>query len=162
MSNPQYLVLFGLLFFLFGAYNVFSGSRRIRQAQEQGITLPWYKQTMLLIGIEYILIAFVCLIRLSVLNKWLPQSLNILVIPAYVVVFIPAAVLAGLIVRQGITNLRQSRQSTASVRMGTGNASRDGDVEDEDNVQHQVLNKQHRRERRQKAAAARRKRAGRA
>ena len=124
--------------------------------------LPWYKQTMLLVGIEYILIALVCLVRLSVVNQWLPQSLNVLVLPAYVVIFIPSAVFAGLIVRQSIANLRKSRQSTASASVGTGNASKNRDAEDEDGKPRRAFNQQQRRERRQKAAAARRRRAGKA
>lgn len=162
MSNPEYLILFGILFFLFGAYNVFKGSRRIRDAHEQGIRLRWYQQTMLVIGLEYILIAFVCLLRLSIVNQWLPQSLNVLVLPAYIVIFIPAAVFAVLIVRQSIITLRQSRQGTASAAVSASNASSNEIVEHTDAQQSRAFNQQHRRERRQKAAAARRKRAGRA
>ena len=160
MSNPEYLILFGLLFFLFGSYNLFKGARRIRDAYEQGVTLPWYRQTSLVIGLEYILLACVCLVRLSVVNKWLPQSVNVLVLPAYILIFIPAAIFAGLIVRQSILSVRQSRQSTAPAAVSASNASEI--VQSKDDPQQRTVNQQHRRERRQKAAAARRKRAGRA
>ncbi len=154
MDNAQFLMTFGALFLLFGAYNVYTGRKRIQRAQERGITLPWYKQTMLLVGLEYMLLALVCLLRLSIINKWLPQALDILIIPAYVVVLLPSAVLAGLIVRQGIANLRQARQSP--VRTATTENRSHEPVENQ-----RALNQQ-RRERRQKAAAARRRRAGKA
>ena len=140
---------------------MFKGARRIRDAYEQGITLPWYRQTSLVIGLEYILLACVCLVRLSVVNKWLPQSVNVLVLPAYILIFIPAAVFAALIVRQSILSVRQSRQGTApAAAVSASNASKI--VQSEDDPQQRTVNQQHRRERHQKAAAARRKRAGRA
>lgn len=157
MDNAQFLATFGTLFLLFGAYNIYTGGKRIRRAQKQGIAMPWYKQTMLLVGIEYILLAIVCLLRLSVINNWLPQTLNILIIPAYVVVLLPSAVLAGLIVRQSIANLRQPRQSPAPVVIAESGDSRGNGQE----KSQRALNQQ-RRDRRQKAAAARRRRAGKA
>ncbi len=162
MTDPRFLVTFALVFLLLGIYNVFTGYKRLRKAQEQGISLRWYKQTLLLIGLEYILLSFVFLFRIGVMNRWIPQSLNVLIIPFYIVVLVPSAVLAGLIVRQGIASLRQPRQGAAQPTR-VASASQRVAIDDEDEVgqpRHSVQ-QQHRRERRQKAAAARRRRAGR-
>lgn len=163
MIDPRFLVVFAVVFLLLGAYNVFAGNRRLRRAQAQGIPSRWYKQTLLMIGLEYILLSFVFLFRIAVMNGWIPASLNVLIIPFYLVVLIPSAVLAGLIVRQGIANLRQSRQGSARpVRLASQRVAVADDDEDEGSQQHHPIQQQHRRERRQKAAAARRRRAGRA
>lgn len=160
MSDPRLLLILALVFFLLGLYNVFSGYRRLRKAQVQGMPSRWYKQTLLLIGLEYILLSFVFLIRIAIMNKWIPASLNVLIIPFYIVVLIPSAVLAGLIVRQGISSLRQPRQSSAqSARVASQLVA--VDYENEGSQQRRAVQQQHRRERRQKAAAARRRRAGR-
>ncbi|HLI08167.1 MAG TPA: hypothetical protein VKV40_16485 [Ktedonobacteraceae bacterium] len=162
MTDPRFLVTFGFVFLLLGIYNVFTGYKRLRKAREQGIPLRWYRQTFLLIGLEYILLSCVFLMRIGVMNRWIPQSLNVLIIPFYIVVLVPSAVLAGFIVRQGIASLRQDRQRSAQpTRVVSQRATNvDGD---EMSQQRQVqATRQQRRERRQKAAAARRRRAGRA
>ncbi len=165
MGDPRFLVTFAVVFILLGLYNVFAGYRRMRRAQTQGIPARWYKQTLLLIGLEYILLSFVFLFRIAVMNGWIPVSLNALILPFYLVILIPSAVLAGLIVRQGIVSLRQSRQGSARPAPVTGQrvvvTDDTDDEEDEVSRQRHAIQQQHRRERRQKAAAARRRRAGR-
>ncbi len=59
MNNPTFLTLFSLVFILLGSYNVFTGSKRIREAYARGVTLIWYKQINILTGVEYILLALV-------------------------------------------------------------------------------------------------------
>jgi membrane protein implicated in regulation of membrane protease activity len=160
MSDPRFLVTFAILFLLLGLYNAFNGYRRLRRAQEQGIPLTWYKQTLLLVGLEYILLSLVFLVRIGVIYNWLPKSLNGLIIPFYIVVLIPSAVLAGLIVRQGIASLRQTRQGPAQPSRVVKQSTTIDD--EEEHEQRHSIQQQHRRERRQKAAAARRRRTGRA
>lgn len=163
MSDPRFLVTFAVVFLLLGLYNVFAGYRRMRRARAQGIPSRWYKQTLLLIGLEYILLSFVFLFRIAVMNGWIPVSLNALILPFYLAILIPSAVLAGLIVRQGIVSLRQSRQGSARPAPVTGQrVVITDDEEDAVSRQRHVIQQRHRRERRQKAAAARRRRAGRA
>jgi hypothetical protein len=162
MTDPRFLVTFCVVFLLLGIYNVFTGYKRLRKARAQGIALRWYRQTLLLIGLEYILLSCVFLIRIGVMNRWIPQSLNVLIIPFYIVVLVPSAVLAGLIVRQGIASLRQDRQRTVQpTRVASQRAAKAEGDEISQQRQAQAA-RQQRRERRQKAAAARRRRAGRA
>jgi membrane protein implicated in regulation of membrane protease activity len=162
MGDPRFLVTFAVVFLLLGLYNVFAGYRRLRRAQAQGLPARWYKQTLLLIGLEYILLSFVFLFRIAVMNGWIPVSLNAFILPFYLVILIPSAVLAGLIVRQGIVSLRQSRQGSARPAPVTGQrVVVTDDEKDEVSRQRHAIQQQHRRERRQKAAAARRRRAGR-
>ncbi len=163
MGDPRFLVTFAVVFLLLGLYNVFAGYRRLRRAQAQGMPSRWYKQTLLLIGLEYILLSFVFLVRIAVMNGWIPASLNALIFPFYLVILIPSAVLAGLIVRQGIASLRQSRRGSArSVPVASQQVAVRNDDEDEVSQQRHAIQQRNRRERRQKAAAARRRRAGRA
>ena len=111
MNNPTFLTLFSLVFILLGIYNVFSGSKRIREAYARGITLIWYKQINILTGIEYILLALVFIVSTLVRSKAIPPALSGIVVPFYLVLLIAAAILAGLVIRQGIMNARTIRAS---------------------------------------------------
>ena len=162
MNNPTFLTLFSLVFILLGIYNVFSGSKRIREAYARGVTLLWYKQINILTGIEYILLALVFI--LSTLSKEVPPALAGIVIPLYFVLLLAAAILAGLVIRQGIINARtiraQSRSSSTIKSNGTSAIVKQEGTEsvEEDHT----ANLERRRERRRNAAAARRRRAGKA
>jgi hypothetical protein len=160
MNNPTFLALFSLLFILLGSYNVFTGSKRIREADARGVTLIWYKQINILTGVEYILLALVFIVSSLVRNKSIPPALNGIVVPFYFVLLIAAAILAGLVIRQGIINARtiraQSRSSSTIKSNGTSAI-----VKQEDAEEH-TTNLERRRERRRNAAAARRRRAGKA
>src|SRR5436309_9069048 len=115
MNNPTFLSLFSFVFILLGCYNVFSGSRRIREAHNRGTTLIWYKQINILTGIEYILLALVFIVSSMFRSKAIPPALGGIVVPFYFVLLIAAAILAGLVIRQGIINARTIRaQSNAS------------------------------------------------
>src|SRR5207302_11305444 len=124
MNNPMFLSLFSLVFILLGSYNVFSGSRRIREAHERGVTLIWYKQINILTGVEYILLALVFIVSTLVRSNAVPPALTGIVVPFYFVLLLAAAILAGLVIRQGIINARtiraQSRSSTTIKSNGTG------------------------------------------
>src|SRR5574340_1753848 len=115
MNSPLVLFLFSLVFILLGCYNVFSGSKRIREAHNRGITLIWYKQIHILTGLEYILLALVFIVSTMFRSKVIPPALSGVIVPFYFVLLIAAAILAGLVIRQGILNARAIRaQSNAS------------------------------------------------
>jgi hypothetical protein len=164
MNNPTFLSLFSLVFILLGVYNVFSGSKRIREAYARGVTLIWYKQINILTGIEYILLALVFLVSTLVRNNTIPPALTRIVVPFYLVLLLAAAILAGLVIRQGIINARsiraQSRSSTTIKSNGTSSIVKEEGAENM--AEDQSANLERRRERRRNAAAARRRRAGKA
>src|SRR6266700_5039232 len=156
MNNPTFLSLFSLVFILLGSYNVFTGSKRIREAHERGVTLIWYKQINILTGVEYILLALVFIVSTLVRSKAIPPALNGIVVPFYFVLLLAAAILAGLVIRQGIINARTIRAKSRSSSTIKSNSTstiveQAGDEEHTTNL-----------ERRRNAAAARRRRAGKA
>ena len=164
MNSPTVLTLFSLVFILLGCYNVFTGSKRIREAYARGVTLIWYKQINILTGIEYILLALVFIVSTLVRNKAIPTGLNVVVIPFYFVLLIAAAILAGLVIRQGIINARtiraQSRSSSTIKSNGTSAIVEQANAEN--GAEAHTTNRARSRERRRNAAAARRRRAGKA
>ena len=166
MNNPTFLFLFlfSLVFILLGIYNVFSGSKRIREAYARGVTLIWYKQINILTGIEYILLALVFILSTLVRSTEVPPALTGIVIPLYFVFLLAAAILAGLVIRQGIINARTIRaQSRSSSTIKSNGASEIVKQEGTENViEDHAANLERRRERRRNAAAARRRRAGKA
>jgi hypothetical protein len=164
MNNPMVLTLFSLVFILLGIYNVFSGSKRIREAYARGTTLVWYKQINILTGIEYILLALVFIVSTLYRSGEIPPALSKIVPPFYVVLLIAAAILAGLVIRQGIINARTVRANSSASSTIKSNATSTivkqaevGEVSEENGA-----NPDRRRERRRNAAAARRRRAGKA
>lgn len=164
MNSPAFLSLFSLVFILLGIYNVFSGSRRIREAHARGVILIWYKQIHILTGVEYILLALVFIVSTASRNNTIPKSLNVIIVPLYFVLLLAAAILAGLVIRQGIINARtiraQSRSTSATKSNGTSSVvkqAKSGEVLVED-----AASLKRRRERRRNAAATRRRRAGKA
>ena len=164
MNNPTFLTLFSLVFILLGSYNVFTGSKRIREARARGVSLSWYKQINILTGVEYILLALVFIVSTSVRTKAIPTALNGIVVPLYFVLLLAAAILAGLVIRQGIINARtiraQSRSSSTIKSNGTSTIMKQAGTEDV--AEEHTANLERRRERRRNAAAARRRRAGKA
>ncbi len=165
MNNPTFLALFSAVFIILGSYNIFSGLKRMRAARARGISLTWYKQINILTGAEYILLALVFIISTASRNGSLPQSLKQIIVPFYLVLLLAAAILAGLVIRQGIINARtirsQSRSST-SIAKSNGTSSVAKQVDEEADPQQLATNLERRRERRRNAAAARRRRAGKA
>lgn len=157
MNSPTFLALFSAVFILLGSYNIFNGLRRMREARSRGISITWYKQIHILTGAEYILLALVFIMSTASRNGSLPQPLKAIVVPIYLVLLLAAAILAGLVIRQGIINARtiraQSRSSSSTIKSnGTSViAEQVGEADLE-----------RRRERRRNAAAARRRRAGKA
>ena len=114
MNDPRLLSLFITIFVLLGGYNVYTGLKRMREARARGQSLTWYKQINLLIGIEYLLLSLVFTISLNIRNNNFPSSLKGLIIPIYLVVLLSSAVLAGFVIRQGISNARRQGRGRGS------------------------------------------------
>src|SRR6266568_7473941 len=103
MNNPTLLSLFSLVFIFLGIYNVFTGSKRIREAYARGVTLIWYKQINILTGVEYILLALVFIVSSLVRSKAIPPALNGIVVPIYFVLLLAAAILADLLFARALS-----------------------------------------------------------
>jgi hypothetical protein len=163
MNNPTFLALFSLVFILLGSYNVYIGSKRIREAQARDVSLTWYKQINILTGTEYVLLALVFIVSSSVRTNAIPTPLRAIVVPIYIVLLLSAAILAGLVIRQGIINARTIRAQTRSSASLKSNSTKTivEQVGDEDTEQY-AANLERRRSRRRNAASARRRRAGKA
>jgi|SRR5215469_1413390 len=167
MNNPTVLTLFSVVFILLGSYNVFNGYKRIGEARARGTLIKWYKQINLLTGIEYILLALVFILSSAVRSNALPRGLSSIVVPFYFVLLLAAAILAGLVIRQGIMNARtiraQSRtpSSTPTAR-SNGTSAVTAYTEARGDARERATNMERKRERRRNAAAARRRRAGKA
>jgi hypothetical protein len=163
MSDPRILTIFSAVFVLLGIYNVTTGLRRMRGARVRNQRLVWYKQINILTGTEYILLALVFLLSTGIKTGILPSSLQSVVIPLYLLLLVAAAILAALVIRQGISNARQARTQSSSQTVKSNNVSRVSQVvEDDSDEEERTVNVQRRRTRRKNAASARRRRAGKA
>jgi protein-S-isoprenylcysteine O-methyltransferase Ste14 len=163
MSDPRILSVFSAVFILLGAYNVFNGIRRMRAARARNQRLVWYKQINILTGTEYILLALVFLLSIGFNAGILPSSLKSIVISLYLVLLVAAAILAGLVIRQGISNTRQARAQSSPQTVRSNGTSKANQVVEADSIEEEhTVNTQRRRARRKNAAAARRRRAGKA
>ena len=104
--NSFYLTIFMVVFILLGVYNVFSGLRRVREAQTRGQHIAWFRQINLLTGIEYLLLSFVFMLSLNLHNSAFPAFLKPIVVPFYLLILLLSAVIAGFVIRQAILNAR--------------------------------------------------------
>lgn len=166
--NSFYLTIFMVVFILLGVYNVFSGLRRVREAQTRGQHIAWFRQINLLTGIEYLLLSFVFMLSLNLRNSAFPAFLKPIVVPFYLLILLLSAVIAGFVIRQAIVNARLFRKnpmtrahSTNVIKAKAANRSNEA-AEEEMTTEQRANAMQRQRERRQKAAAARRRRSGRA
>ena len=165
MNNPQFLTIFTIVFILLGCYNIYTGFKRLRQAQARGQKIAWYQQITLLTGIEYLLLSFVFLMSININNHTLPSSLKSIVVPFYLITLLCSAVLAGFVIRQGIVNARRTSQKSISQPSRNNVGSQTYELtgpDDKTSLKQKTISVQHRRERRQKAAAARRRHSGKA
>ncbi len=164
MTDPRIISIASTIFALLGAYSLYTGLRRMRDARRAGQPIRWYKQTHLLTGIEYILLTFVFLLSLASQQGYLAPGLRGLLAPIYFLLLIPAAIIAGLVIRQTILS---SRKNSAN-RQAALNAARSAQTSPISespralSKREQEEHAQRLRERRKKAAAARRRRAGKA
>lgn len=158
MNSPEFLAIFSFIFILLGIYNLYAGLRRLREIQASHQFLPWYKQINILTGTEYILLALVFLLSAGIRSGVLPSGLNAIIIPLYLIVLLAAAVFAGLVIRQGITNARQRSRASSQIAQ-SNNTSGENTTTAYNSTSPRS---QRQRERRRNAAAARRRRAGKA
>src|ERR1700680_1251727 len=114
MNSPQFLSIFGGVFLLLAGYNLFTGYKRMRDARNHGVRIKWHKQINVLTGTEYLLLSLVFLLSMEYRNATVPQGIRNIVFPLYIFFLLAAAVLAGLVIRQGILNTRALRAQARS------------------------------------------------
>ncbi len=171
MNSPQFLAIFSAVFLALAGYNLLTGFKRVRDAAAHGVRLKWHKQINLLTGTEYLLLALVFMLSIEYKNTAIPANVRGVLLPLYLFFLLAAAVLAGLVIRQGILNARMLRAqqsgttTTVSAAKSNGNGALPMNVVDDDQpltAQQRAAAIERRRERRRNAAAARRRRAGKA
>lgn len=169
MNNPQFLAIFSAVFLALAGYNLFTGYKRVRDARAHGVLIKWHKQINLLTGTEYLLLALVFMLSIQYKNPAIPKSVQGILLPLYLFFLLAAAVLAGLVIRQGILNTRMLRAQGRTTSVPTAKSNGNGAVRMERVEDDEMLSEQQRadtverrRERRRNAAAARRRRAGKA
>jgi heme/copper-type cytochrome/quinol oxidase subunit 2 len=163
MNNPQVLSIISVVFALLAAYNLYTGSRRMRDARRAGKPIRWYRQTTFLTGIEYSLLTFVFLLSVANQTGTIAPNVRGLVGVLYFVLLIPAAIIAGLVIREAILSARANRAHRASAVSATTIQTASTDKPERALSKHEQEElAQRQRERRKKAAAARRRRAGKA
>jgi len=163
MTDPRIISIACTIFALLGAYSLYTGIRRMRDARRVGLPIRWYQQTALLTGIEYILLTFVFLLSLASQQGYLTPTLRNFLAPVYLLLIIPAAIIAGLVIRQTILSARKNNARRTAL-----NGVRPAQASTSPAKQHRLSKRerqehaQRQRERRKKAAVARRRRAGKA
>jgi len=171
MNSPQFLAIFSAVFLALAGYNLLTGFKRVRDAAAHGVRLKWHKQINMLTGTEYLLLALVFMFSIEYKNTAIPANVRGILLPMYLFFLLAAAVLAGLVIRQGILNARMLRAqqgrptTTVSTAKSNGNGALPMNrVEDDESLspQQRAAAIERRRERRRNAAAARRRRAGKA
>lgn len=171
MNSPQFLGIFSAVFLALAGYNLLTGFKRVRDAAARGVRLKWHKQINLLTGTEYLLLALVFMFSIEYKNPAIPASVRGVLLPLYLFFLLAAAVLAGLVIRQGILNARMLRAQQNGTTTTVSRAKSNGNgalpmnrAEDNEPIspQQRAAAVERRRERRRNAAAARRRRAGKA
>lgn len=161
MTDPRIVSIASTIFALLGAYSLYTGVRRMRDARRAGQRIRWYEQTSLLTGIEYLLLTVVFLLSLASQQGSLAPGLRGLLAPVYLAFLIPAAIIAGLVIRLSI---RSARKNSAS-RTPSARTTQPSTPTAQPRVlarREQEEHAQRQRQRRKKAAVARRRRAGKA
>ena len=166
MIDPTLLTIFSTVFILLGAYNLFTASKRAREARLRGEKFRWTRQINALTGIEYLLLAWVFLLSNLYRSATLPPAVRNILLPLYIFFLLAAAIFAGLVIRRGILNARmiRSQQRSAAPNAKNNGTSRilEGSATRSESGQTRPDLSERRRERRKNAAAARRRRAGKA
>ena len=159
--DPRVISLICVLFAMLGAYNLYTGVRRLRDARRAGKPIRWYKQLSFLTGVEYILLTFYFLLIITNQQGNIAPAMRGLVVPFSLLLLVAAAIIAGFVIRQAILNVRIARAS-APREAGPAQATPTTEPERRLSKREQEELAQRQRERRKKAAAARRRRAGKA
>ena len=163
--DPRFIGFLCVLFIALGIFNIVTARRRLMAMRARGITLAWYKHTGLLVGIEYVLLGVVFLTSLGLRYGVIPDSFRNILSPFYLVMLIASALLAGVVIYQGMNNRRRAQASqaaNASAPPTPNKVETESDHQEEVTPEQRALQIQKRRERRQKAAQARRRRTGKA
>lgn len=150
------------MFIALGIFSILTGRRRLRESRVSNPRMPWYRQISILTGIEYILLAVAFLLNIGISYGWLPKSTNGFILPFYLIILVASAVLAGVVIYQGIANNRRRRAALVAPRTETRLTTSVTSAEDDLDPEERSRQAQQRRERRHKAAQARRRRAGKA
>ena len=165
MTDPRVLSIISFIFALMTAYSLYTGIRQLRDARRAGKPIRWYKHLGLLTGLEYGLLTFVFLLRTATAQNAIAPGMLGLVGPLYLILLIPAALIAGLVIRRVILNMRavgQANRAPAKAAATTAAvAQTSAELRDIPSKQKEEQ-AQRQRERRKKAAAARRRQAGKA
>src|SRR5579883_658322 len=114
-SDPRLVVLLSALFVGLGIINFVLGQKRAQQAKAAGRSLPWYRQLGILTAIEYVLLALVLLLHLGASSHVLPQDLDALVTPLYIIVLIIAAIVLFVMLFFGLRDRNRSRPAQPAV-----------------------------------------------
>jgi hypothetical protein len=165
MNNPTLLTIFALVFILLGAHNLYTASKRAREAKLRHQEFKWSKQINALVGIEYLLLAWVFMLNDLFTSNGISPSLKNVIFPVYLFFLLAAALFAGLVIRRAILNARSLRQARATAANAKSNgASRIVEAGTASNLpaRERTEFSDRRRERRKNAASARRRRAGKA
>jgi membrane protein implicated in regulation of membrane protease activity len=155
--DPRFIALLSLVFIGVGIYNIVRGRKRMLLVRAQGVSLAWYKQPNILMGIEYIMLAVAFLLSIGIAYHWLPASLSGITLPLYYGVLLFSAILASVVILQGITNTRR-RRAMQQAPAETYPPRRAPAV----SAEQRAATLKKRRERRRRAAEDRRHRAGKA
>lgn len=163
--DPRLVALFCVAFIVLGIINIIRGRKRLQEAKNQGAPTPWYKQMTILTGIEYILLSFTFLTSIGITYHWIPASLVTAAAPFYLFMLFASAILAGVVIYQGMNDSRRRRRSGTTQGRGTVTTTTEPSppIAEKDLTpeQREALVRK-RRDRRKKAAEARRRRAGKA
>ena len=169
MNNPQFLAIFSAVFLALAGYNLLTGFKRVNEARRHNVSIKWHKQINMLTGTEYLLLALVFMLSIEYKNTAIPASVRGILLPLYLFFLLAAAVLAGLVIRQGILNTRMLRAQGRTTAVPTAKSNGNGvahleraESDEMLTAQQRAENMERRRERRRNAAAARRRRAGKA
>lgn len=159
MTDPRLIAIVSIIFALMGTFSLYTGIRRMRDMRLAGHPVRWYKQISILTGAEYILLTFVFLLTLENQQK---TAITVITVPLYFILLLCAAIIAGMVIRQGILDMRTARarrvQPAEAVQTSASLSSISHPSEKNDPEAHA----RRQRERRKNAAAARRRKAGKA
>ena len=111
MTDPRILSIISFIFALMTAYSLYTGVRQMRDARRAGQPVRWHKNLSVLTGVEYGLLTFVFLLRTATAQGSIAPNMQSIVGPLYLLLLIPAALVAGLVIRRTLLNMRAAGQT---------------------------------------------------
>ena len=149
--DPRILGAIGFLFLGLGSVTVVLARKRQRQARALGQPTVWYKDLILLTGLEYTLLGIIVFLNMA--KSLVPPQFQSPFAFFFTGILLVTVVLLLAVVFLLLKQPRQMRQAPQAVTTGEA---------DTRSPEERDAEAQRKRERRQIAAAARRRRAGRA